>query len=92
VVWHPELARVPDARLTHVQHDYMEAVNRWLHATRAPVPVPLRERSLEIFGDEKLLERMLPTSLFASGRLTLSLLATYRAVVPFTSEPAGRVT
>lgn len=89
IVWHPALAWVLDARLTPTQRDHLEAVNRWLHAVRDPTPAPVRERSLEIFGDEKVLNRLIPTSLFAAGRMNLDLLATYRAVVRFTSELVG---
>ncbi|MGH3640827.1 MAG: Wadjet anti-phage system protein JetD domain-containing protein [Mycobacterium sp.] len=39
--------------------------------------MPLRERSLEIFGDEKLLETRVSGPLFEPGRLTLDLLQTY---------------
>jgi hypothetical protein len=90
VVWHPDLAWVPGSQLVPSQRADLEQVNRWLHNRRGdPTPVPLRERSLEIFGDEKTLDRLLPTRLFAPGRLTLGLLATYRAVVRFTSDLVG---
>lgn len=89
VVWHPALSWVPETRLTPGQHERLEAINRWLHARRGATAVPLRERSLEIFGDEKALDRLLMTGIFGPGRLTLDLLGTYRAVVRFTTEPVG---
>jgi hypothetical protein len=89
VVWHPVLDWVPDSQLAPSQRADLEQVNRWLHGRRKPTPVPLRERSLEIFGDEKTLDRLLPTRLFAPDRLTLERLATYRAVVRFTSDLVG---
>jgi hypothetical protein len=45
--------------------------------------VPLRERSLEILGDEKALDRLQLTDLFAPGRLALGLLAARRVAPPF---------
>jgi Protein of unknown function C-terminus (DUF2399) len=90
VVWHPVLLWVPEARLTPAQLDILEQINEWLHTTRNPLVVPHRERSLEIFGHEKTLDRLLPTSLFESGRLTLGLLHTRRALVRFTTESVGQ--
>jgi hypothetical protein len=89
VVWHPALAWATDARLTQSQYGTLEAVNSWLHRHRDELIVPLRERSLDIFGHEKVLDRLLGTSLFGPGRLTLTLLRTCRAIVPFTSAPIG---
>jgi len=89
VVWHPSLSWVPDARLTPAQHDALEQINRWLYTNRDPLVVPMRERSLEIFGHEKRLERLLTTGLFAPDRLTLDLLRTRRALVRFTTEHVG---
>jgi hypothetical protein len=48
-------------------------VNAWLPRRRGVV-VPLRERSLEIFGDEKELETWVFGPLFTPDRLTLALL------------------
>ncbi|HYB37040.1 MAG TPA: hypothetical protein VEF72_15670 [Mycobacterium sp.] len=39
--------------------------------------IPMRERSLDIFGDEKLLETRINGPLFRPGRLTFALLETY---------------
>lgn len=89
VVWHPALSWVPDARLTAAQQDILERLNDWLHTHRDPLVVPLRERSLDIFGHEKTLDRLVPTNLFGPGRLTLDLLRTRRALVRFTTEPVG---
>lgn len=90
IVWHHTLNWVPVTRITPAQRERLEAVDRWLKtARRDAAPAPLRERSLEIFGDEKVLDRLLRTGLFGPGRLTLDLLVTYRAVVRFTSETVG---
>ena len=89
VVWHPALSWVPGERLTPGQQDVLEQVNRWLHHDRDPLVVPLHERSLEIFGHEKVLDRLLTTNLFGPGRLTLDVLRTRRALVRFTMEVGG---
>jgi len=48
--------------------------------------VALRERSMDIFGDEKYLDNMLGTKMFGVGRLTLELLRCYIPSVPIYSE------
>lgn len=89
VVWHPVLAWVPRAGLTRSQEDTMEQVNQWLHRSRDHLVVPSRERSLEVFGDEKALDRLVGTVLFGPGRLTLELLRCQRVVPRLHCEPAG---
>lgn len=89
LVWHPALAWAADARLTSPQYAILETVNAWLHRHRDELIVPLRERSLDIFGHEKVLDRLLGSSLFGPGRLTLPLLRTRRAIVQFSSEAVG---
>ena len=56
-VWHPALAWAPGAGLTRAQEDTLGQVNQWLHQNRDRLIVPSRERSLEVFGDEKALDR-----------------------------------
>lgn len=79
-MWHADLgwaAALSDrGALTNAQMVFLAAVNAWL-PTRRRVSVPLRERSLEIFGDEKLLDTWVSGPLFGPGRLSLKLLQTY---------------
>jgi hypothetical protein len=88
--WRPELTWAYDARLTTQQTDDLQAVNRWLRDTSsnsdARTPLPLRERSHEIFGDEKRLDALVSTALFAPSRLTLDQLATYRQAPPIAQQ------
>ncbi|WP_212761968.1 Wadjet anti-phage system protein JetD domain-containing protein [Nocardia uniformis] len=49
----------------------------------------MRERSLEIFGDEKRLDALLATTLFAPGRLTLAALFAERIPPPLAYERVG---
>lgn len=48
--------------------------------------VPIRERSLELFGDEKRLDGLITTRLFVSGALTLDLLRCHSVPIPFVSQ------
>ncbi len=89
VVWHPSLAWVPQADLTRSQLYTMERVNQWLHDSRDHLVVPSRERSLEVFGDEKALDRLAGSALFGPGRLTLGLLGCRRVAPRLHYESAG---
>lgn len=80
IVWHPALSWVPGSQPTSSQLDLLAAVNQWLFRHRDDLVVPIRERSLEIFGEEKLLDRLMLTNLFAPGRLSPELLRIRRAV------------
>jgi hypothetical protein len=90
VPWRPELAWATSARLTVGQVGLLQAVNGWLRDRGRDNDVtPLRERSLEVFGHEKQLDRMLTTSVFGPGRLTPDLLRTFRARPPLPSRLLG---
>lgn len=90
VVWHPSLSWVPQACLTRSQTRTAEMVNHWLHDSRDDqMIVPSRERSLEIFRNEKALDRLAGSALFGPGRLTLELLRCRRVVPRLHCEPAG---
>jgi hypothetical protein len=67
-VWHADLSWAAGAALSDAEHRFLAAVNAWLPRRRGVV-VPMRERSLEIFGDEKELERWVLGPLFGAGRL-----------------------
>lgn len=79
-VWHAELrwaaGLFDEGKLTGSDQRFLTTINTWLSRRRG-IAVPLRERSLEIFGDEKLLETRVSGPLFGPGRLTLDLLQTY---------------
>jgi hypothetical protein len=89
VIWHPSLAWVPRASLTRSQLETAGMVNDWLHDNRDQLIVPSRERSLEIFKNEKALDRLVGSALFGPGRLTLELLRCRRVVPRLHCEPAG---
>ena len=89
VIWHPSLAWAPQASLTRSQIHTVEQVNQWLHNSRDHLVVPSRERSLEVFGDEKALDRLMGTALFGPGRLSLELLRCRRVAPSLYCESAG---
>jgi len=82
VAWAPELGFWPE--LKAVQLADAKAINTFLLRRRGPLlPVPIKERSLEIFGDEKKLDalRQSSTSLFL-GRLPLSTIGAFIVPLP----------
>lgn len=82
--WVPELAFLADLKSLSAPGDLL-AINRFLQdGGRARPPVPVKERSVEIFGDEKRLDALAATSLFQRGPLSLELVRAF--VVP---EPLG---
>ncbi|MET8453157.1 Wadjet anti-phage system protein JetD domain-containing protein [Streptomyces sp. NPDC005209] len=93
VSWRPELDWAYTARLTAAQTEDLLACNRWFRdSSNAPdrhTPIPLRERSYEIFRDEKRLDALISGALFALGRLTLDQLATYRQPPPLAHHQVG---
>lgn len=81
LVWRPELAFASELG-SSLQTELL-AIQDWLrNGGTTATSVALRERSVEIFGDEKRLDSLLGTQLFAPGRLTLELLRCYLPSVP----------
>ena len=71
------LRRLPNLKIAQQLNDFFRG--DW--ASR--VPVPVKERSYEIFGNEKMLERVLEGQFGSKGQLTLELLRCYRvSIVP----------
>jgi hypothetical protein len=79
------------ANLTHQQMSICERVNQFLQDGGADRPVvPVRERSLELFDDEKRLDALLGGALFRSDdRLTCELLRCRPTVAPLAYERVG---
>jgi hypothetical protein len=75
-------------RLATREDEYLllERVATWLRDNPEPVQAPVQERSLELFGDEKALDRYAKTRLFTSRALSLELLACYQPPLPFASQ------
>ena len=90
VAWVPELAWAADARLDARAVADLRAAQAFLVAGGARRPiVPMRERSLEVFGDEKRIEVLLDGQLFREGRLTLRLMRCRRVHAPFVFRSLG---
>lgn len=83
--WRPELAWAADLRFRSEDLGRLKQVNAWLRDMPADEPVvPLRERSLEILGDEKLLEKLMDGSkFFSKDRLNLGMLRAKIVHPPF---------
>lgn len=73
------------------QFGQLVAVNDWLAATAGkPVAVvPHRFRSAELFGNEKALDSLAKTALFAEGRLSYDLLRCTRYAPPLPAAVVG---
>lgn len=79
--WRPELAFA--AEMPQGWHRDLELIQNWLRdGGTSAGPVALRERSAEIFDDEKRLDALLGTQLFSPGRVTLELLRCYLPTIP----------
>jgi hypothetical protein len=89
VVWHSELAWAVDAALTAAQREALIRVNEWLFRGLPRMTVPLRERSLEILGDEKALDALLAAKACQDGRLSLETLWARRVVPRLHTERVG---
>ncbi len=77
IVWHAELgwAAELDAanELSDTDRRFLASVNTWLRR-RGTTVAPQRERSLDIWGDEKALDKVIFTPLFAPTRLSYEIL------------------
>ncbi len=89
IVWHPALSWAAETAIAASHRPTLEKINRWLFTNRSTLTVPLRERSLEILGDEKALDRLTTTSLFERDRLTLDLLRARRVTPPIHTTRVG---
>jgi len=70
--WEPELSFLRDARL-NLPFAELQQLNMFLKdRSRERTVVPIKERSLQIFGNEKRLDILFPSALFRSGRLDLT--------------------
>lgn len=78
--WTPQLAFVRDIRL-NISFTELRSLNDFL-LRGAAVDVPIKERSLEIFSDEKRLDLLVSSALFREGRLTLAHLRCFTVIEP----------
>ena len=81
--WAPALAFLREARV-NLSFEELRRLNEFLKQDGDRDVVPIKERSLEIFGDEKRLDALVNSALFRNGPLNLTRL--HCDVVP---EPLG---
>ncbi|AXW60595.1 hypothetical protein CJO94_00040 [Ralstonia solanacearum] len=87
VPWVPELGFWTELR--PAQLIVAKAINEFLLRRRGNLlRVPIKERSLEIFGDEKRLDAMRLGNTLFSGRLSLETLGTFAVPLPLPYRPA----
>jgi hypothetical protein len=93
VAWHAGLSWVPAFlaadRPSAAERSFLRAVNGFLGAGGSKFVVPLRERSLQLTGDEKMLDTVTRGRLFAPGRLSLELLSAARVSPPLVRQEVG---
>lgn len=84
VIWSPELSFLSSKKWL-ADSPWLK-VDEWLKKTRNVIQdfVPVRERSLEIFGDEKMLDVLVGAQAFKSSLITLDALSCY-----YVPEPAA---
>jgi hypothetical protein len=89
-VWRPELSDAAALVVTNSDYDTVARVDAFLRDEGSSRPlVPHRERSVELFGNEKRLDRLLRSKMFTTGALTLDLLRCYVAPLPLTAQHTG---
>ncbi|MBY4833601.1 Wadjet anti-phage system protein JetD domain-containing protein [Burkholderia dolosa] len=88
ISWLPELGFWTD--LTTSELVTAKAINEWLLRRRGKfLQVPLRERSLEIFGDEKYLDLRVRQDALFSGRLPLASIGAFLVPHPLPYRAAN---
>jgi hypothetical protein len=88
--WRPPLAWAADLALNAEEFEWLKAVNAFLRDGGPERPiVPIQERSLQLFGNEKTLDRLVRGRLFVPGRLSLDLLRARRVSPPFAWRRVG---
>jgi hypothetical protein len=88
--WRAELAWASELRPTLAEFETLRAIQDFLRGGGGRrIVVAHRERSLELFGDEKAIDRFVRGRLFAEGRLSLDLLRCRWAPPPLAFERVG---
>ncbi len=90
LAWRAELAWAAELSVDERTLSDLRALNAFFRDGGSERPVvPLRERSLQLFGLEKRLEALMGGQLFGSGRLTLEQLRCEEVHPPFVFETVG---
>jgi|JI10StandDraft_1071094.scaffolds.fasta_scaffold21672_4 hypothetical protein len=81
-VWPERLQAAATLATRPDEQDALAKIADWLRDHPNPQPVPMEERSLEIFGYEKALTALTDKRLFITGAITLDLLACHPTPLP----------
>jgi hypothetical protein len=88
--WHPALNWIGQCRsLSPSQIDFLRRVHEGLVNRTFCEPAPVKYRSLQLTGDEKMLASLVTTALFGPSRLTFDLLGCLPDAVPLAWEIVG---
>lgn len=82
VEWQPELSFLRSVRIGIACEDLLKLNAFFASRETRCLTVPVKERSVEIFGDEKRLDALRTTTIFAEGRLTLEQLCCFAVAEP----------
>ena len=90
VGWHPALAFVSKLEmLSDGELEELRAVQAFFRSDPEPLVATVRERSFELFGNEKRLEDLAKGRLFGAGRLSLSMLRCMEVRTPCVYRDVG---
>lgn len=85
--WHPQLQWILERRHICREHvEFLKRVHQCLGDGTFEISEPLKYRSLQLTGDEKLLGRLSASRLFGPGRLSWELLGCQSEVLPVAVE------
>lgn len=88
LAWPPELSFVRNTQVENFRAELLAIRSFLAQGGRQRPLVPLRERSLQLFGDEKRLDSFRRSKLFNDGQLSLELLRCYEVAPPLVYEVA----
>ncbi|MGW0249874.1 Wadjet anti-phage system protein JetD domain-containing protein [Nocardia goodfellowii] len=91
-VWHLEMSWAAtlwdDGKLSESERRFLIAINSWIPRRTGAIE-PMRERSLDIFDDEKALDTIVTSRMFGPDRLTWQLLASFPCWPPVEQSVVG---
>ncbi len=88
IPWVPEFGFWPELRPSQLES--ARCINEFLLRRRQQLrPIPIKERSLEIFGDEKRLDSLRTGDTLFGGRLLLSAIGAFQVPLPLPYRSAG---
>jgi hypothetical protein len=82
VTWEPEMSFIATLRTGVAKDDLLRLNDFFAGGGRERPFVPVKERSLQVFGDEKRLDALRSTTFFQRGPLTLALLRCFVVAEP----------